>query len=291
MVPSPSTPLVFTFPETAQHVRSVMIDGEPWWLAKDVCSVLDIKNSRDAVARLDSDGVGQTDVIDSMGRKQSARIVNEPGLYELIIRSDRPQAKAFRRWITHEVIPSIRETGRYEAPGAPTAEVQLNDLDSIAQIHQALGLALDVARSERERADKAEAFQSAIEAGDGLTLRSFHKKYFSALTERTFMDHLYACGYLINQRGKGSQRDNGSYRDGSQHRHPAAKGKPFFYLHGHGEIGGARRENTRVRPGEPELELKARLIKDGLTANNNDTGQPRAIEATSAPQLELEAGR
>lgn len=285
-----TTPLVFTFPETAQVVRSMMIDTAPWWVARDVCTVLDIRNVADAMSSLDEDEKGVA-TADTPGGPQQMAIINEPGLYSLILRSRKPQAKAFKRWITHEVIPSIRETGRYEAPGAPAAEVALNDLDSIAQIHQALGTAIAVARSEKERADKAEAFQVAIEAGDGLTLRAFHKKYFSTLTEKAFMDHLYGRGYLINQRRKGTQREDGTYRDGSQHRHPSAKGKTFFYLHGHGEIGGARRENTRVRPGEPELELKARLIKDGLTANNNDTGQPHAIASVPAPRMELEAGR
>lgn len=132
--------------------------------------------------------------------------------------------------------------------------------------------------------ERLESFKGAIEAGDGLTLRGFHKKYFSELAEHVFMGHLYGNGYLINQLGKGSQRADGSFRDGSQHRHPTAKGKRFFYLHGHGVRGGRRRESTRVRPGDRELELKAVLIREGLPANNNDAGQPRlfAIEGDSA---------
>lgn len=256
-------------------------------LGSDVTDYLELKNGRSSIAGLPDQHKVSVHFSDGKPGNPNRTFLRERGVYRLAMRSNKPEAEDFQEWLA-EIAEQINHTGSY---GTPSAEVALNDLDSIAQIHQALGTALDVARAERARADKAEAFQVAIEAGDGLTLRAFHKKYFSSLTEKAFMDHLYARSYLINQRRKGSQRDDGTYRDGSQHRHPAAKGKPFFYLHGHGEIGGQRRENTRVRPGEPELELKARLIKDGLAANNNDTGQPRAIEAAPALRMELEAGR
>lgn len=137
---------------------------------------------------------------------------------------------------------------------------------------------VDAREVAERKAAKGEAFKVAIEAGDGLSIRAFHKKYFSEVGERAFFAHLYARGYLIDQRGKGETRDDGTVRDGSQHRHPSAKGKPFFYLHGAGVFGDKRRESTRVRPGDAELGLKSRLIADGLQANNNDTGQPREIE-------------
>ena len=93
-------------------VRTVLLGGEPWWVLADVCRLLEIKNSRDTVNRLDADekGVGQ---IDTPGGNQRMTIINEPGLYSVILRSDKPEAKAFKRWITHEVIPAIRKTGAY----------------------------------------------------------------------------------------------------------------------------------------------------------------------------------
>jgi prophage antirepressor-like protein len=106
---------VFTFPETAQHVRSVMIDAEPWWVARDVADVLELGNVRSSLALLDEDEKG-VHTMDTLGGTQQVAIVNEPGLYSLILRSRKPQAKAFKRWITHEVIPSIRRTGSYSAP-------------------------------------------------------------------------------------------------------------------------------------------------------------------------------
>ncbi|MER5584052.1 BRO family protein [Streptomyces asoensis] len=123
IVPSPSTPLVFTFPETAQHVRTVMIDTEPWWVAADVCSVLDIRNVADAMSSLDEDEKQQVPnlAITEVGRGgRDPWVISEPGLYSLILRSRKPQAKAFKRWITHEVIPSLRRTGSYSVePVAP----------------------------------------------------------------------------------------------------------------------------------------------------------------------------
>ena len=110
----------FQFPATGQTVRTVVIDGEPWWVIADACAILGHSNPSMAAARLDPDDLSVAEVIDSMGRTQRARVVNESGLYELIIRSDRPQAREFRRWITHEVIPAIRRTGSYSVePAAP----------------------------------------------------------------------------------------------------------------------------------------------------------------------------
>jgi hypothetical protein len=108
----------FEFPETGQPVRVISVDGEPWWVAVDVCGVLQHSNSRQALSHLDDDEKGVT-IADTPGGPQELATVNEPGLYSLILRSRKPQAKAFKRWITHEVIPAIRKTGRYEAPAAP----------------------------------------------------------------------------------------------------------------------------------------------------------------------------
>lgn len=98
------------------EVRTLVIDGDPWWVAADVTKALGITNGRNATARLDQDGVRLADVTDSMGRQQSVTIVDESSLYELIIRSDKPEAKRFRKWLTSEVLPEIRRTGSYGHP-------------------------------------------------------------------------------------------------------------------------------------------------------------------------------
>ncbi len=103
--------LIFESPEFGQ-VRSTLIDGEPWFIAADVCKALDIGNSRMALSRLEVDEKGVSS-IDTLGGTQKMQRINEAGLYSLILTSRKPEAKAFKRWITHEVIPSIRKHGAY----------------------------------------------------------------------------------------------------------------------------------------------------------------------------------
>lgn len=95
-------------------VRWVWIDGEPWFVALDVCEVLGIQNARMAVDRLEREDVSFADVhSESRGQSRPTNVINESGLYELIIRSNKPDARRFRRWITAEVLPSLRKYGSY----------------------------------------------------------------------------------------------------------------------------------------------------------------------------------
>lgn len=94
------------------EIRTVVINGEPWFVAADVCRALEISNSRDAVQRLDEDEKGVV-LTDTLGGQQSMTTINEPGLYVLVLRSRKPESKEFKRWITHDVIPTIRKTGGY----------------------------------------------------------------------------------------------------------------------------------------------------------------------------------
>lgn len=93
-------------------IRVIERDGDPWWVAKDVCDVLGLGTTAKAVEGLDSDEKGVS-IVHTLGGNQSMTIINEPGLYSLILRSRKPEAKAFKRWITHEVIPAIRKHGGY----------------------------------------------------------------------------------------------------------------------------------------------------------------------------------
>ena len=104
---------IFENPEFGK-IRTIELNNEPWFVATDVCSALEIKNSRDAITRLDDDekGVAKTD---TLGGKQNLTVVNESGLYMLVLRSNKKEAKQSKRWITHDVIPSIRKHGMYAA--------------------------------------------------------------------------------------------------------------------------------------------------------------------------------
>ena len=111
-------------------IRMQMIKDEPWFAAKDLCEVLGIKNSRDAVQGLDDDekGVANTD---TLGGKQELTFVNESGMYALIFQSRKPQARAFRKWVTGEVLPSLRKYGYYVDPGAQLTDEQREELERV----------------------------------------------------------------------------------------------------------------------------------------------------------------
>lgn len=106
------------------EIRTAVIDGEPWFVAVDVCRALEIVNSRDALTRIDEDEKGVV-LTDTPGGKQEVTTVNEPGLYSLVLGSRKPEAKVFKRWITHEVIPSIRKNGGYIAGQETMSDVEL----------------------------------------------------------------------------------------------------------------------------------------------------------------------
>ena len=146
--------------------------GEPWFVLKDCMSILDLGNPTETVKMFDDDEFSTTEVIDSIGRRQQAYIISEPGLYRLVMRSRKPEAKEFQRWVTHEVLPQIRKTGGY----IPTSESD-SDEDIMAR-------AVLVARKTIERKNQQIAsqqtrivelepkarFADAVAASDGTCL-------------------------------------------------------------------------------------------------------------------------
>lgn len=108
----------FIFNASNQQVRTVTIENEPYFVAKDVCLILGISNHNDAVSRLDDDEKRGSALPTPSGTQQMM-VVNESGLYHLIFQSRKPEAKAFRKWVTAEVLPALRRTGRYEVKKQP----------------------------------------------------------------------------------------------------------------------------------------------------------------------------
>lgn len=127
-----------TFSYGESKVRVVMKNGQPWFVAKDVCDVLEIGNPSQALSRLDGDERFTTLISNEGAASGSSQMsfVSESGLYSLTLGSRKPQARPFKRWVTHEVLPSIRKTGLYATPEA--AEKLLNDPDFLIQALQEL---------------------------------------------------------------------------------------------------------------------------------------------------------
>ncbi|WP_218017773.1 BRO-N domain-containing protein, partial [Nocardia farcinica] len=116
-----NTSEVVLFQYDNADVRTLLIHGEPWFVLADLCKVLEIAAVGRVAARLD-EGVRQTHTLQTAGGPQQMTIVSESGMYEVVIRSDKPEAAAFRRWITSEVLPSIRKTGGYSVQPALTED-------------------------------------------------------------------------------------------------------------------------------------------------------------------------
>jgi prophage antirepressor-like protein len=141
---------VFTYEGNA--IRTVQIDSEPWWALKDICDVLELTNSRMVAERLDDDEKGVS-ITDTLGGKQEITIISESGLYNTILLSRKPEAKNFKRWVTHEVLPAIRKHGLY------ATDELLNNPDIMIRVLQEL-------KAERAKAkvltEKADAQQQQI---------------------------------------------------------------------------------------------------------------------------------
>ena len=173
-------------------VRTLNLNGEPWFVAVDVCSVLDLSNTTIAVSRLDEDERAKF----NLGRQGDATIVNEPGLYTLVLGSRKPEAKAFKRWITHEVIPAIRKHGVY------ITDEKLKLFAEHPELLDALMKSLYAAHAEnlRHRTErqtllpKADYYDAFMDADGCTNLRTTAKEL--NVPERWFARFLQQTGFL-----------------------------------------------------------------------------------------------
>ena len=125
-------PVTFNFHE-AHDVRINVIDGEPWFCLADAASILAIKNVSQLSSQLDEKGISKTYTLTD-GGKQQLIFVNEPNLYRVIFRSNKPEAKQFQDWVFNEVLPAIRKAGRYEHPIIREDEFTAKDMQNLTQI-------------------------------------------------------------------------------------------------------------------------------------------------------------
>ena len=178
--------------EAFGKVRTLNLNGEPWFVAVDVCSVLDLSNPTIAVSRLDEDERAKF----NLGRQGDATIVNEPGLYTLVLGSRKPEAKAFKRWITHEVLPNIRKHGVY------ITDEKLKLFAEHPELLDALMKSLYAAQAEnlRHRAErqtllpKADYYDAFMDADGCTNLRTTAKEL--NVPERWFARFLQQTGFL-----------------------------------------------------------------------------------------------
>lgn len=143
---------------TYQHeqfgtIRTTTIDGEPWFVAKDVCDALALNNVGQATSGLDSDEKSSISINDGTEGNPNKVIISEAGLYSLVLRSRKPEAKAFKRWVTHDVLPSIRKHGMYAT--AQTVDEMLADPDTMIRTLVAL-------KAERAKVIQLEADKQTL---------------------------------------------------------------------------------------------------------------------------------
>ena len=169
------------------QIRMLVKDGEPWWVLKDVCNALGIMNHRDAVSRLDKDCVGQTDAIDALGRIRKTNIVNEAGLYQIAFISRKENARRFRKWVTSEVLPSIRKTGSYSLKQLSPLEIMRNMLDTMITHEKKIQELQERTQRQEEKVNKIQEAYSPLNKD-----MSWRRWVNKAVRGVRFEDHTYA---------------------------------------------------------------------------------------------------
>lgn len=155
-----------------REVRTVQKDGGTWWVLKDVCDVLGLSDTNKTADRLDVDELTRIKFV-SGGQNREMLCINESGLYNVILRSDKPEAKNFKRWVTHEVLPSIRKHGAYMT--AETLEAAILNPDTMIRLCTAL-------KSEQDKRRELEVLNSELTVKNQIMQPK--ADYFDELVER-----------------------------------------------------------------------------------------------------------
>lgn len=194
---------IFNYEKT--EIRTVKINNEPWWVLKDVCGVLKLTSPHKVAERLDEDEKGRS-LIPTLGGNQEVAVVNESGLYNVILRSDKPEAKKFKRWVTHEVLPTIRSHGMYATP--ETVEKLLADPNTMIRVLQELQSEQEARKALEELAEVNQPkvlFADAVSTSDTTILvgdlAKLAKQNGMDIGANRLFEWMRKSGYLINRRG------------------------------------------------------------------------------------------
>lgn len=193
------------FSYEGNEVRTVQRGGEPWWVLRDVCDILEIGNSGNVAARLDEDEKG-IHTVDTLGGKQELTIISESGLYSTMLLSRKPEAKKFKRWITHEVLPTIRKHGAY-VTSAKLEEI-MNDPDAWIKVLTALKderAAKERLQLEAAKNEPKVVFADAVSVSNGTILIGELAKILKGngieIGQNRLFEKLRQDGYLIKRQG------------------------------------------------------------------------------------------
>lgn len=191
------------------QVRTLIKNDEIWFVAKDVCDVLEVGNSRQAVGRLDEDEISDV-ILNDGSQNRNYSIVNEAGLYSLILTSRKPEAKQFKRWITHEVLPTIRRTGGYVANEDMFISTYLPHADN--QTKLMFKATLETVRKQNEQLailqPKAEYFDALVDRNLLTNFRDTAKEL--EVGQRYFINWLLEKGFIYRDQ-TGKLRPYGKY--------------------------------------------------------------------------------
>ncbi|MFJ2502581.1 phage antirepressor KilAC domain-containing protein [Microbacterium sp. NPDC087592] len=229
------------FQYTDREVRTVTLDGEAWFVLADICGVLEISNVGNVAARLDEADIRQAD-ISSGGQRRAVTIVSESGMYEVVIRSDKPEARRFRWWVTHEVIPAIRRTGSYavETPEQLMARAVLNAQEIIARKDEQIAVLVPM----------AEAWEEIADAGTDYAVRDVAPMLSRAGIEtgpQRLFETLHELGWI--------------YRGEKQRWTPYAKAVDAGYLKVRAMPPYRDRDTGDLKPAAPQVRVTAKGVE------------------------------
>ena len=196
------------FSYEGSEIRTVQLGGEPWWVLKDICDVLELSNPSVIADRLDDDEKTKVEPKQYLGSRSNepATVISESGLYNVILLSRKPEAKKFKRWITHEVLPTIRKHGAYVT--SDKLEEIISDPDAWIKVLTALKderTAKERLQLEAERNQPKVVFADAVSVSSGTILIGELAKILKGngieIGQNRLFEKLRQDGYLIKRQG------------------------------------------------------------------------------------------